>query len=330
MTQDKLRLLNDVQSLVGTICPDVDINKLTIRMEEVLSNYEATRKTYEQLGEDLPEKVDMFISAMKIEGLSDLTIMDYQLELSLFTKHCKKAATQVTTIDIRSYLSSLDGIMSSTVGKKLSVLKSFFGWLVREEVLLRDPTIKVKLPKKPKRLPKSLTVEELEIVRDSCRTYRERALIEVMYSTGCRLSEVSNMKRSDINTQSMSVKVIGKGDKERHVYLSSKAMYHLQKYLMNRLDDCDYLFVTIRKPIRKMSDDSIQLEIRKIEKRSNIDKKISPHTFRHTFAQLSMDAGIDLADLQQLLGHSNPATSLMYSAVSEERKQQAHRRFHVM
>ncbi|MEZ7173578.1 tyrosine-type recombinase/integrase [Sporosarcina sp. OR05] len=329
MAQDKIRLLNEVQSLVGTICPDVDITKLTLRMEEVLANYDTHRKSHEELSEDIPEKINMFISAMKIEGLSESTIADYQIELRLFAAHCKKAVAQVTTIDIRNYLASLDGIMTSTVGKKLSVLKSFFGWLVREEVLLRDPTAKVKLPKKAKRLPKSLSVEELEIVREACETDRERALIEVMYSTGCRLSEVANLKKSDINMQNMSARVVGKGDKERHVYLSYKAMYHLRKYLMGRLDDCEYLFVTVRKPIRQMSNASIQREIRIIESRVNISKKITPHVMRHTFAQLSTDAGIDLADLQQLLGHSDPATTLTYSMVSEERKQQAHKRFHM-
>lgn len=329
MAQDKLRLLNEVQSLVGTICPDVDITKLTLRMEEVLANYETHRKSQEELSEDIPEKASMFISAMKIEGLSELTLDDYRIELGLFSDHCKKAVAQVTTIDIRNYLASLEGIMSSTLGKKLSVLKSFFGWLVREEVLLRDPTTKVKLPKKPKRLPKSLSVEELEIVREACETIRERAIIEVMYSTGCRLSEIANLKISDINMQTMSARVVGKGDKERHVYLSYKAMYHLRKYLMNRTDDCEYLFVTVRKPIRQLSNASIQREIRLIESRVNISKKITPHVLRHTFAQLSTDAGIDLADLQQLLGHSNPATTLTYSMVSEERKQQAHKRYHV-
>lgn len=329
MAQDKLRLLNEVQYLVGIINPEVDINKLTIRMEEVLSNYDIHRKTTEQIGEDLPDNIKMFISAMRIEGLSAITLDDYQMELSLFSTSCKKAVAQITTMDIRSYLGSLEDVMTSTVGKKLSVLKSFFGWMVREEVLLRDPTSKVKLPKKPKRLPKSLSVEELEIVRESCKGLRERALIEVMYSTGCRLSEVANLKRSDIDMHSMSTKVVGKGDKERQVYLSYKAMYHLRKYLMNRLDDCEYLFVTVRKPIRQLSNDSIQREIKIIEERSGIAKRLTPHVLRHTFAQLSTDAGIDLADLQQLLGHSNPATTLTYSQVSEERKQSAHKRFHM-
>src|SRR5690606_12206051 len=111
--------------------------------------------------------------------------------------------------DIRKYLASNKNWQMSTVDNKLSRIKTFFGWLVQEEILLRDPSTKIKPPKKPKRLPKGLTIEELEIVRDSCRDLRERALIEVMYSTACRLSEIQNMKIADINSQEMSMHVIG-------------------------------------------------------------------------------------------------------------------------
>lgn len=100
---------------------------------------------------------------------------------------------------------------------------------------MRDPTAKINPPRKEKRLPKGLTIEELEMIREACTSLRERALIEVFYSTGCRLSELANMKIADINMQNMSMKVIGKGNKERIVYLSFKALYHLNKYLKKEL-----------------------------------------------------------------------------------------------
>src|SRR5690606_18435660 len=213
---------------------------------------------------------------------------------------------------------------------KLSKIKTFFGWLVKEELLLRDPSAKINAPKKPKRLPKALSVEELEMVRESCETLRERALIETMYSTGCRLSEIANMKKSDINYQEMSMRVIGKGDKERIVYLSVKALHHLRKYLVSRGDDCEYLFVTIRRPFRKMTGRTIERIVDKIEERAKLDKKLTPHTFRHTKASLMMENGAELADVQHILGHENPSTTLVYAHVSEERKKQADKRFHVL
>jgi integrase/recombinase XerD len=306
------------------------MNALAVRLEEVLCNYEIQRKSDLKLAQDIPEKIGMYLAAKRLEGLSAKTLKGYKSELLIFSCFCQKATVLVTTADIRSYLATFNEAKMSTVGNKLSMLKSFFGWMVKEEIILRDPTGKVKLPKIPKRLPKSLTIEELEMVRESCQTLRQRALLEVFYSTGCRLSEIANMNLDDINLQSMSARVIGKGNKERVVYFSVKALHHLNKYLNSRSDDCEAVFVTERKPYRSMGIRAIQREIDAIEKASKINKNLHPHVMRHTFATLSMDAGIELADLQHLMGHSDPATTLVYASVSEERKQQAFKKYHVM
>lgn len=327
--QDTARLVNDVNVIVAMLCPEVDAMKLSIRLEEIVCNYEIHRKTVTAIEKDVAEKIDLFIASKRLEGLSETSLKDYRIELKVFERHFPKAVVQITTSDIRQYLSRDESWKMTTVDTKLSILKSFFGWLVREEILLRDPTGKINPPRKEKRLPKGLSIEELEMIREACTSLRERSLVEVFYSTGCRLSELANMKRADINKQSMSMKVIGKGNKERVVYLSFKALYHLNKYLNDRKDDCEYLFITLRKPYRGVGNRAIQREIGKIESRVSISKKLTPHVMRHTFAQLSMDAGIELSDLQHLMGHSNPSTTLIYSNVSEERKQQAFKKFHV-
>lgn len=214
--------------------------------------------------------------------------------------------------------------------KKLSVIKSFFTWLVDEEIILRNPSSRIKQMKQPKRLPKALTATELEKLREACETYRERALVEVMYSTGCRLSEVSGIKRKDINWNKSSLSVIGKGNKERIVYLNPKARFHLERYLEYREEaenDCEYLFTTERRPYRQMKAKTIQDAIDKIASRTDIEKNVTPHTFRHTMATLAMENGIELGDLQQLLGHESANTTLRYAQVSEERKHIAHKRY---
>ncbi|MEK4403423.1 tyrosine-type recombinase/integrase [Sporosarcina sp. FSL K6-6792] len=327
--QDTARLVNDINVIVTMLCPEVDTMKLSIRLEEVVSNYEIHRKTVTAIEKDIAEKVELFIASKRLEGLSEVSLKSYRIELGVFERYFSKAVVQITTTDIRQYLARNSSWKMSTVDTKLSILKTFFGWLVMEEILLRDPTSKINPPRKEKRLPKGLSIEELELIRETCKSLRERALIEVFYSTGCRLSELANMKTVDINMQSMSMKVIGKGNKERVVYLSFKALYHLNKYLNDRKDDCEYLFITLRKPYRGVGNRAIQREIDKIESRVSISKKLTPHTMRHTFAQLSMDAGIELSDLQHLMGHSNPGTTLIYSNVSEERKQQAFKKYHV-
>lgn len=329
MAHDTKRLAVDLSSVISTLCPEVDLARLTVRLEEVLTNYEIHRKTVAEVENDMPEKVAIYLSAKKLEGLSDITLRDYLGELRRFTEFCPKATAQVATTDIREYLASHDDVMMSTIGTKLSVLKSFFGWLVQEGVILRDPTAKVKTPKTPKRLPKGLSIEELELVRESCVTLRERALLEVFYSTGCRLSEISAMKRSDIDMQALVMRVIGKGNKERTVYLSFKAIYHLRSYLASRTDDDDALFVSVRTPYRQLGNAAIQKIFRKLANQAKLSKTLSPHVMRHTYANLKMDAGVDLADLQQLLGHSSPSTTLTYAQVSEERKRQAFKKYHV-
>src|SRR5690625_5088950 len=134
-----------------------------------------------------------------------------------------------------------------------------------------------------------------------------------MYSTGCRLSEVANVKLDDVDMQNMSATVIGKGNKERIVYLSFKCLYHLNKYLDSRDDECEYLFVTQRRPYRQMGHRAIQREITKLNKNVKLSNKLTPHVLRHTLANNLLNNGADLADVQAILGHEDPSTTLVYS-----------------
>lgn len=327
MNNDASRLQSDLQTIVTTLSPGILQDKLAVRLEEVLYRYHIEHREMRELENDMEDKVSLFLSSKKLEGLANRTLDDYKRELGLFAKHISKAVVQIQTPDIRNYLASLEGVETSTLGKKLTVLKSFFTWMVKEEMLLRDPTAKIKSPKKKKRLPKGLSVEELELVREICETKRERAMLEVFYSTGCRLSELASMNVDKIDKQEMSTTVIGKGDKERKVYLTYTALYHLNSYLKSRNDDCEAVFVTQRKPYRRMGNRAIQDEINKIEQRAKIKKTLTPHIMRHTLAQNMLDNGASLDEVQHILGHSNISTTQIYAHVSEERKQQAHKRF---
>lgn len=327
---DAARLLNELDVVTTNIQPDIDTVKLKINMEAVLDKFSVKLKTPEQMEDDLLSNIRLYISAKQLEGLSELTLSDYYRELIMFEYFVNKSTIQITTSDIRRYLASNDTVMASTNGKKLSVIKSFFAWMVDEEIILRNPAARIKTMKQPKRLPKSLTQIELEKIREATKTLRERALVEVMYSTGCRLSEVSNMKREGVDWSNGSMKVIGKGDKERIVYLTPKAQYHLKQYLdecKEKENNCEFLFSTQRRPYRQMKNKTIQDEVDKIAARTDVKKNVTPHVFRHTFATLAMENGIELGDLQQLLGHENANTTLKYAQVSEERKQHAHKRF---
>jgi len=272
-------LSNQVIGLVYTLCPNIDTSILQLGLSKLISHYDIRPSKLGEGNPDLQQKITLFLEGKRLEGLSKVTLDSYLIELRIFSRYIQKAADEVTTTDIRYFLSQWENLKTSSLSRKLSVLKSFFGWLNTEEIIDKDPTRRIKPPKKEKRLPKSLSVEELELLREACKTRRERAVVEVMYSTGCRLSEVLNLNKDDINYQSMSTVVIGKGNKEREVFFSHKALFHLKKYLMQRKDIMPALFVTERQPYVRLSSRGLQREVKIIAARAGITKSVHPHIF---------------------------------------------------
>lgn len=320
------QLITELVGYISSVFP-ISVEGTRSDLSRLLSTYHVSKVESHETHPDLHDKINMYLSAKKLEGLSPLTLNGYELELGIFANTVKKKVENITTSDIRVYLGAMNHLKMSTIGRKLFVLKSFFGWLMSEEIIVRDPTTKLKAPKVEKRIPKALTIEELEMLREACVTPRQRAFLEVLYTTGCRLSEVHGLNRKDINYQSMSCNVIGKGDKEREVYFSFKAMYHLNKYFKGRSDDCEALMVTERKPYRRLSKRGIQREIGVIAKQANLEKKVSPHVLRHTFATLTLNNGAELVAIQELLGHSSSETTLRYARITEERKRTQHKKY---
>lgn len=321
------QLLSEVTAVIYDMFPFLDVEGTKAKLSTVVTKYYVQTVEPDETHPDLHEKINLYLSAKKLDGLSPTTIENYKLELRLFSDKVKKKTQDITAADIRVYLGNLNHLKMSTIGTKLSVLKSFFSWLSAEEIIPKDPTAKLKSPKTEKRLPKALGIEELEMLREACKTVRQRAFIEVLYATGCRLAEVQQLNKNDINLQNMSTNVIGKGNKEREVYLSFKALYHLKKYLKSRTDDCEALMVTERKPYHRLSKRGIQREIAAIAKIAGLEKKVSPHVLRHTFATLTLNNGAELVAVQELLGHSSPETTLRYARITEERKHEQHKKY---
>lgn len=321
--------ISEITKFIMTLVP-INVEATKNNLSTIVSKYSVQKVEDNAVHPDLTEKIQLFLSAKKLEGLSLKTLERYEFELNHFANWIKKRAEDITTADIRSYLAvkgQEKNWKKATTANKLSTLKSMFVWLTGEEFIVKDPTAKLKTPKMEKRLPKALTIAELEMIREHCETIRERALIEVMYATGCRLSEVCGLNKDQINLQTMSTLVIGKGDKQREVYFSVRALYHLNKYLAERADGCEALFVTIRKPIRRLTDRAVQLEVRKIAKRAGMEHKVSPHVLRHTFATLTLNNGAELTAIQELLGHESPEITLRYARITEERKREQHKKY---
>jgi integrase/recombinase XerD len=221
---------------------------------------------------------------------------------------------------------SQTGIKNSTLGTTVTALKSFFSWLADQEYIRKSPMKNIKQTKPEKRVRKALTDEELELLRSTCKTDREKSIIEFFYSTGCRLDEVVKLNKEDINWFNKSCMVIGKGDKEREVYISARASLFLKNYLQGRRDSNPALFVSGKLPHGRLGYRSFEEIFRELGERAGINKNVHPHIMRHTMATNLLRNGTSLAIVQRILGHEDASTTEIYAQLDKEDIQTAHRK----
>lgn len=207
-------------------------------------------------------------------------------------------------------------------------MASFYSWMHIEGYIEKNPMLavnKIKYEKKPR---KPCTQTDLEYLRMACKTPKQKAILEVLYSTGCRVGELVILKKSDIDWQEKTVHLFGKGKKHRVSFLNAKAEVALKEYLNSRKDDNEYLFVSDRKPYNEMHKSGIQKIMREMAERAgdNINKKVSPHVLRHTTATKLYESGVDLSSIQTILGHQNINTTTIYTHNSLDHVKMEHRK----
>lgn len=276
----------------------------------------------------LSEASQQFLAVRTQEGFSKYTIKAYQLQHALLIRDVGDIEIEDVTLPLlREHLSHHSHLKLSSLGHKIRSIKSLFKWLTEEDQLARNPTFKLNEPKPGRRVPKALTIEELELLRDSCESSLEHALIEFFFATGGLLSEVQRLNRNDIDWQRNCLTVLGKGDKEREVYYGAKARIWLERYLRERKDRDPALFVTQRQPHR-MSVHEIQYIFKRIAKRCGLAERVS-HKMRHTLATVLLNQGAPLVAVQSILGHEKPETMQLYAHLSGAARQQSYQRYFV-
>lgn len=254
----------------------------------------------------------------RIEGYSPLTLKMYGFQCNLLRRYLGDIPMdEITTDDLKQYLGKAgEHLKPSSLGHRVRFIRSLFKWTHEEGFIVKNPAAKLKEPKLGKRIPKFLSKHEIELLREGCHTSQENALFEFFYSTGCRIGEIAKLNRDDINFTGNSVIVHGKGDKEREVYFNIRCAIWLKRYLNERDDEEPCLFATERKPIRRMSVDTLRYVIKRISKRAGIKKTIHPHQLRHSYATHLVDNGAPLEVIQSLLGHEKSETTRIYAHLS--------------
>jgi len=268
-----------IVKIVAKLTLETNIDQLLVRniLNEIFNKYTVTSREVALSVTDIPERAMLFLAVKRLDGLSPKTLYNYKLILERFYMYFVKPINTITTNDIRMYLLVVQrkgNLKQTSMGTIICSLRSFFNWLFREEIIVSNPMARVVTPKTEKRLRHALDQEELEILRQVCISDRERAILEFLVSTGCRLSEAVQVNLEDINWSEKSLRVIGKGNKERKVYFSVKSKVLLKVYIHNRTDENVALFVTSKGIINRLSGRSIEREIKKMKFISLFHRKL--------------------------------------------------------
>ena len=294
-----------------------------------------------------------FLAAKLSQGCSARTIDYYRKSVAKSLEEIGKPYNEITADDIRYYLAvriQRNGVTKTTANNERRNLSAFYGWLQKEEILLKNPMSKIEAIKETKKKKKAYSLLDLEKIRLGCTTTREKAIVEFLASTWCRVSEMIEVKIADI--ENGKVTVHGKGDKYREVFLNARAMMAIELYLADRKDSNPYLFPKAKYTVSErgyrhtnhkdmkewykdpdMVDGSDQMDkgtaeaiVRKIGKDVGVNN-VHPHRFRRTGATMALRQGMSLTTVSKLLGHESIETTQIYLDISDEELEQAHRRY---
>lgn len=269
---------------------------------------------------------------------SSNTIESYKRDLIKFFEYIDKEPKEIKLNDIHNFLKLLDEekLSEKSIARNISCLKSFYKFLLIEKAINHNPMDEIDVPKVRKSLPKALTEEEinalLEIPLIDNFSYRNKAMLELLYATGMRVSELINLTLLDIDLDSATVRTLGKGSKERIIPIGDYALKYLSIYIneyRNKLlkhEINNYLFLNNHG--KKMTRQGFFKILKKRSQEVGIKKELSPHTLRHSFATHLLNHGADLRSIQELLGHSDIGTTQIYTYVSNEHLKENYKEFH--
>lgn len=289
----------------------------------ILGNYEISKKTTELAGYSNTNIafMNMYLAWKKTEGKSENTLEAYAFQLKKLIDSIQKPLEDVTENDIFLYLARFKKERKASNSYMNTVrlyLSSFFSWLADKEYIKKNPVKGIHPVKMQKKIPKTFTEEELESMRQAPRCARDKAIIEVLYSTGVRVEELSELDIDDININSKTVRVRqGKGNKERYTFISAQALMYLKKYLNERDDLNPALFISKKRPYGRLSKDGIEDIVNKVAMAAGV-KDAHPHKFRRTMATNLLKKGMPLEKVSRILGHQDLQTTMIYCAVDNK------------
>lgn len=278
------------------------------------------------------DMLEEFLSAKRVEGKSSVTLYNYGNEITKVFMNIDKLYNKITTDDIRAYMNYRkvhDGLSPTSIANIRMYLRSFFSWMKAEEKIKKNPMDRIGTVKTEKKVIETLSDEEVEIIRCACESERDLAIVDILSGSGMRVSELCRLNKEDVDLENGTMKVFGKGSKERICFLTGKAKVHLKWYLDSRKDDNPALFVTNKKPHERLTKNGVEFILRNIARTSKVPTtRLYPHKYRSTLATNMINKGAAAEHVQGILGHSSVNTTLKcYAKVDKETYKRAHKQY---
>lgn len=328
----KEKITKEICKEMANQLSNLQLQKLEEALCSIFNNYDISLNSGDLENHEFIENVrliELFVASKKIEGCSEKSLRYYSNTLMRMIRHLKKDVQKINTNDLRFYLSTYqqeNNCSKVTLDNIRRILSSFFAWLEDEDYIGKSPVRRIKKIKTTKLVKETFSDENLEKLRDCCIHPRDRAILDLLASTGIRVGELVRLNISDVNLIERECIVLGKGDKERPVYFDAKTKIHLEHYLKSRKDNNPALFVTINAPYNRLSIAGVEHFLSKLGKMSQVSH-VHPHKFRRTMATMAIEKGMPIEQVQKLLGHSKIDTTMHYAIVNQSNVKISHRKY---
>lgn len=327
----RTQLINEITNALGEL--EYPIRQ---QIENILliclNKYEVQERCTELVESgERKDYLNMYLATLRIEGKSNDTLDQYHLRIRQMLDFLGKDIKDISLYDLRYYLAcykKVRKVSNVTLDNIRRCICAFFSWLSAEGHISNNPATALKTIQKQKTIKSEYSPIELEKIRNACTTKRDLALIELLYATGCRVSEISRLNILDINFQTLEIRVLGKGNKERIVYITERCAMYIEEYLNSRIDVKEALFVSYRAPYNRLKKSGIERTLRKLGKDAGVEN-VHPHRYRRTFATNLINRGCNIQDVQQILGHASISTTQIYYVYNKQSVKSAYLKYAV-
>lgn len=307
----KQLLLHDIEKSIGSVVTVDQLSQIMLTISEQLSSYEIENSEVTNDDIESCELLDVFLSAKRVEGRSEKTIERYRYIISRAYESINVPVKKMSVFHLRNYFANEKkrGVSDGTLDGIRQVLSAFFGWLHKEGLLLENPIINIGAIKSTKKVRKPFTGTDIERMKESCTSDRDKAIISVLLSTGCRISEVCALNKNDVDFHRMEILVLGKGNKERMVFIDEVTAMLLKRYFLQRTDMHEAMFVG--KGTTRLACGGIRRMLKNVEEKSGVEN-VHPHRFRRTLATNLINRGMPIQEVAAILGHEKIDTTMKY------------------